>query len=445
MHFFKLLAAVTFCVVLALSGCQNSPFEPETVPVLTFKDIPAVRLSYRYEADVPAPAIHLGAAVSATDRHSAVQAHFDTARPLELLERTLLSPDNRRVLAVYRRLEDVQAEYRLDMYSPDGTLIKKLTSEMMAVHFPDTIVWSPDSSSLAFVAMIRAVRADATENPSAAGEPVASATPTPEPLEPDAEPTGDEPEPAAGETTTPSTEPTPAAPTGILTFRTEQIYICDADGNGVKAITENEGLIYFYYAWSPDSTMLAALATSAREWRFLDVLAASKGEVVTPQGRPRIIERNGRERRLDDNITSVRPVWSPDSSKVATAFENQIRIYDAQGTSPTQAAVPLRNQLLLSAQAYDRSQQRQLQAENSELDTNSEAPTPVDDEQASTLPDQKLLVSYNPIVEVAWTADELLYLKTAYVKRMQNPAENVMSFSRWHRLVLSAQPIAPVR
>ncbi len=445
MHFFKLLAAILFCGILPLSGCQNNPFEPESRPALAFKDIPAVRLNYRYEADVPAPTINAGTMASATDRHAAVQADFDAARPLELLERTLASPDNRRVLAVYRRLDDVQAEYRLDMYSPEGRLIKKLTSEMMAVHFPDTIVWSPDSSSLAFVAMIRAVRADPAASPSSAGEVVASATPTPDLPDPDAEPTGDGQEPAAPATSTPPVEPTPAAPTGILTFRTEQIYICDADGNGVKAITENEGLIYFYYAWSPDSTMLAALATSAREWRYLDVLAASKGEVVTPQGRPRIIERNGRERRLDDNITSVRPVWSPDSSKVATAFENQIRIYDAQGTNPTQAAVPLRNQLLLSAQAYDRAQQRQLQAENSEVDANSNAPTPVADEQASTLPDKDLLVSYNPIVEVAWTADELLYLKTAYVKRMQNPAENVMSFSRWHRLILSAQPIAPVR
>src|SRR5205085_11551401 len=115
-----------------------------------------------------------------------------------------------------------------------------------------------------------------------------------------------------------------------------------------KALTENEGLIYFYYAWSPDSSMLAALATTAREWKYLDVLTSSKGEIMTPQGRPRVIEKNGRERRLDDNQTPVRPVWSPDSAKIATAFDNQIRIYDAVGTNPSQAAIPLRNQLLLS-------------------------------------------------------------------------------------------------
>ena len=52
-------------------------------------------------------------------------------------------------------------------------------------------------------------------------------------------------------------------------------------------------------------------------------------------------------------------------------------------------------------------------------------------------------MSYNPIVELAWTADDLLYLQTAYVKRMKNEAESVRSFSRWHRLVLSPQAQSP--
>ena len=42
-----------------------------------------------------------------------------------------------------------------------------------------------------------------------------------------------------------------------------------------------------------------------------------------------------------------------------------------------------------------------------------------------------------------WTAEDLLYLKTAYVKRMKNEADNVTSFARWHRLVLSAQAGQP--
>jgi hypothetical protein len=237
------------------------------------------------------------------------------------------------------------------------------------------------------------------------------------------------------------TNPTPPPPTGILTLRTEQIYVCSSEGSDTKPLTLNEGLIYFYYAWSPDSTMLVALSATSREWRYLEVIAGSKGEVMMPQGRPRVIEKNGRERRLDDNLTSVRPVWSPDSSKVAAAFNNQIRIYDATGTNPTQAAIPLRNQLLISSQAYDRQQQKTLQAANDVGNSNSvSTPDPASDQALSTLPDEKLLVSYNPIVVLSWTSDDLLYLETAYLKQMRNELENVRSFSRWHRVILSVQP-----
>jgi len=298
------------------------------------------------------------------------------------------------------------------------------------VHFPDTIVWSPDSSSIAFVAMLRVTQPSVDTG---AGAPPDLGGPTPAP--------NDVPLANNSNTAAPGA-PTPAPPTGILTFRTEQIYIANADGTGTKALTLNEGIIYFYYAWSPDSSMLAALATTTREWKYGEMMAAQKGEVAIPTGRPRVIEKNGRERRLDDNATAVRPVWSPDSTKVAEAFGNQIRIYDAAGTNPTQAAIPLRNQLLISSAAYDQAQARQLGAANAGENSNAAPPA---QEPVSTLPDEKLLVSFNPIVELEWTQDELLYLKTAYVKRMKNEADSVMSFARWHRLTLTVQPTGPVR
>ena len=78
---------------------------------------------------------------------------------------------------------------------------------------------------------------------------------------------------------------------------------------------------------------------------------------------PFVIEKNGRERRLDDGLTAVQPVWSPDSAKVACAFEHQVRVYDSRGDTPTQAAIPMRNNLLISSQAYDREQQAKLDAD----------------------------------------------------------------------------------
>ena len=434
MHLSKPPVAVLFCCFLLLTGCQKDLFQPQNTAPIAFKDLAAVRLNYRYEADVPAPSAE--AAATPGERNAGVQTDFDLSRPLELLDKTISSPDKQRILAVYHHIADTPSEFRLDLYSPDGKLLKKLTSDAMAVHFPETIVWSPDSASLAFVAMTRAAQPLPSTTPSP-GSVVSSPTPSPQTPEPTETPTPEE--GANTEVTATPAAPTPAAPTGILTFRTEQIYICNADGSNLRPITQNEGLIYFYYAWSPDSSMLTALATSSREWRYLEITSASKGEIMTPQGRPRIIEKNGRERRLDDNITSVRPVWSPDSAKVATAFDTQIRIYDAGGTNPTQAAVPLRNQLLISSQAYDREQQRKLEVTgDANVDAGAATPTP-EDQGLSTLPDEKLLVSYNPIVEISWPSEDLLYLKTAYVKRMQNVADSAVSFARWHRLVLSPQ------
>lgn len=435
MRSFKFSLSILLTGVLLLSGCQNNIFQNAPAAPEAMSAIPAIRLNFRYEADVPAPSIEAGKSTG-DERDAGVQADFDAARSQELLDRTIASPDRKRILAVYHNVTDIQSEFRLDMYSPEGKLLKKITSDAMAVHFPDTIVWSPDSNSVAFVAMTRATppEIDGNEN-----SPANTKTRENTNRNSAADESNSESTPAAS-----PADPALAAPTGILTFRAEQIYICDADGNGAKAVTVNDGLIYFYYAWSPDSTMLAALAATSFEWRRADLFAASKGEMMIPYGRLRLIERNGRERRLDDNPTQVRPVWSPDGSKVATAYDSQIRIYDAMGTNPTQAAIPLRNQLLLSSQAYDREQQRILQTSGDGVDVNANTP-PVSDQSASTLPDPALLVSYNPIVEIAWTADDLLYLQTAYVRRMKNEADSVRSFSRWHRLALSAQSATPAK
>lgn len=425
--------------VLFVHGCGNNAGNANVAPAGSLKETPAVRLNFRYEGDVPAPTLDASKSSDA-ERNAAIQNDFDTNRPQELLDRTLTSPDAKHVAAVYHRVTDLQAEYRIDMYSPDGKLMKKVTSDSMAVHFPDTLLWSPDSNSLAFVAMLRALTPAPSASPSpgsAANAQAPMATATPAEANTAANTNTEPPGPEA----TPTFAPTPPPPTGILLFRTEQIYVVAADGTGTRPLTENEGLIYFYYAWSPDSTMLAALAVTSREWKYMDITSASKGEMLIPQGRPRVIEKNGRERRLDDNLTAVRPVWSPDSAKVALAFGNQIRLYDAVGVSPTQAAIPLRNQLLFSSQAYDRNLQRQ--TSGADPNSNSTPEPPVNPDESATLPDEKLLVSFDPIVELAWTAPDLLYLKTAYIRRMRNEADSVTSYARWHRLALTTQAAAP--
>lgn len=424
-------------VVITLAACGRSSDSPSALTPSSLKDVPAVRLNYRYEADIPPPDPPKDAAKE--ERSAPVQNDFDANRPQEVLDQTLASPDAKRVLAVYHKASDMPSEFRLDMYTADGRILKKITADVMAVHFPDTIRWSPDSSTVAFVAMIRGALIDETSTAPAPDPETSTASPnqntntTSSAVVPDSNVNAN----IDGNAVT--SAPTPVAPTGILTFRTEQIYICNSDGDGAKAITQNEGLIYFYYVWSPDSTMLAALAAKSIEWKYLNDRAEQNGEIFVPVGRPRVIEKNGRERRLDDALTAVQPVWSPDSAKIACAFDNQIRIYDAAGNAPTQAAIPLRNHLLISSQTYDREQQTKLDAATTPADGNANANANSNAVQPTTLPDEKTLVSYNPIVALNWTADDLLYFQTAYIKRMKNEADSVTSFQRWHRLVLTPQ------
>lgn len=430
-------------IVMITAGCRSDQDQPQGQAITSLKDVPAVRLNYRYEPDVPAPGDTKRTA--GEERNAAVQNDFDQNRPQELLDKTVLSPDGKRVLAVYHKVSDLQAEFRLDMYSPDGRLLRKITADAMAVHFPDTILWSPDSSTVAFVAMIRGAALEPVDTPATEseirGNTNSNTAPTPSPdanSNTNTEPTEASPEANAN---TETAAPTPVPPANVLTFRTEQIYTCNADGDGIKPITQNEGLIYFYYVWSPDSSMLTALAATGREWQYLQYRADEKGEIFVPVGRPRIVEKTGRERRLDDALTPVQPVWSPDSAKVACAFDSQVRIYDAGGNAPTQAAVPLRNNLLLSSQAFDIEQQSKLNAANSQVDANTNTNTQAANTGTAptTLPDEKTLVSFNPIVGLSWPSEEQLYFQTAFIKRMKNELDSVTSFPRWHHLILTPQ------
>lgn len=424
--------------ILATVGCQPKvPQSPTANKPQTLREVPALRLNYRFETDVPAPTINVP--LQSEERNAAVQADFDQNRLQEQLDKTLTSPDKLRVLAVYHRAGDTASEFRLDMYSPEGRLIRKISYEGMAVHFAETIVWSPDSVAVAFVAMIRGNQTGALPSPTPAeNQPnmkaetninsMANLNTNSANINADANANVD-----ANANSTPAQTPSTEAPKAVLTFRTEQLYMCSREGADVKPLTQNEGLIYFYFIWSPDSSALAAMAVTFQEWNYLQYQAETKGELYTPSGRPRLVEKTGRERRLDDNLTNVRPVWSPDSAKVAVAFDKQTRIYDAIGDAPTQAAIPLRNQLLISSKAFDENLKRQEQGAenvNSSVNTNLET---------ATLPDEGSLVSFNPIISLEWTEDSLLYLQTGYIKQMKNETDSARSYLRWHRLIFSPQ------
>ncbi|MDH3494180.1 MAG: hypothetical protein OEM82_11565 [Acidobacteriota bacterium] len=445
MSFCKSTLFIFVAAAVLLSACAKGPLADPAVVAVALKDVSAERLSYRYEADVPAPDPKFLNGGSRVERNEAVQLDFDTNRVREILDRTIASPSGERILAVFRRGDDVISDFRLDMYSKDGKLLRKITHEEMALQFPDTIVWSPDGNNVAFVAKTRGIDQNAIN-----GSPKdSSAKPdaTPEVVSRDGEesPAAEEPAATDDAETTAGVE----ASGDVITFRTEQIYICNTDGGDVKPLTKVEGLMYFYFVWAPDGGALAALAAIHTEWQFFETRAKENGQVFVPRGRPRLIEKNGRERRLDDLATPVHPVWSPDSAKVAVAFDKQIRIYDGVRNQPSQAAIPLKNDLLLSSRTYEKNltvegmegdnsntNGEKGRAGNADIASNT-APRP-----ESALPDASLLVSFNPIVNLVWPEDKMLYFETGFVRNYIDETESVRSYMRWHRLILSAQAVS---
>lgn len=433
MRVFKLLF---FVALTAFISCTPSGTETKSNSSTSFNNIASVQLNYRFEPDVPAPPQD---EPLPNELYPAVQADFSANRLDEVLVKTLVSPDKQRVLTVYRRTTDSEFEFRIDMYAADGRILRKISYDAMAVYYPDTIVWSPDSKNVAFMAKVRGVviptptPASNTENPAnTKSNTNANVNANVNTEIETAENTN-----TATASQTPFVEPAKA----VLTMRTEQIYVCGADGEDVKLLTQKEGLVYYYFVWSPDSTMLAALAATFQEWQIMQYKAKQAGEFFLPLGRPRLIELNGRERLLDDNLTNVYPVWSPDSAKIAVAYDKTVKIYDAVGIQPTQAAIPLQNLLLLSSKTHKENLQRQNQnTEANAAPTNTEVNA---NQVVSTDIDEDSKVYFNPIIALKWTDVNILYLQTGYQKLFENSANNVRSYLRWHRLIFSPQAIVP--
>jgi len=284
----------------------------------------------------------------------------------------------------------------LDLYASDGKFLRNLTPPDLAASFPEAVVWSADGNVIAFIGR-------------------KSLRPQPSPTPPDEEPVVPGASPVPRATIAPAFAP-------VALFNTEQIYVCNRDGFDLRPLTTREGLIYFYVAWAPDNHALVALACREAEWN------AREREFKLPAGRPRLISLDGGERLLDDALAEAQPVWSPDSSKVATAFDTGVGIYDAAGKSPTQARIPLRDLLIKASLDYEaKNAAGKKKPENG--NSKPDAPGP-----SST---GRLPVSFNPIVRVEWPSADKIYVQTAYLRL--SPYDSPNPFYRWHLVVLSPQ------
>jgi hypothetical protein len=135
-----------------------------------------------------------------------------------------------------------------------------------------------------------------------------------------------------------------------------------------------------------------------------------------------LIALDGKERLLDDELTEALPAWSPDSSKVAAAFDADVMIYDAATNKPTQARIRLRDALIAASRVYEEKTSSGKKKSDSNQGTPGESAVPS---------------SFNPVVRLEWTSPEKLFLQTAYVRLFTS--EPISNFQRWHLLVLSPQ------
>jgi len=371
--------------------------ERQDVRPRVLRDVPARNLAFRLLPDVQLPA-NL-ANEDLTDKNVNVANYFAAKRQDDALLRTVASPDGKRVLALYGTENEPPSAFRMDLFSSEGDFIRNLVPPDIACVFPETVAWSPDGRFINFIAHKR-------ELP--------SPTPTPS-FEPEPDVT---PSPTASPTVAPLFAP-------VASYYTEQIYICNRDGYDLKPLTTREGLIYFYFAWAPDSHAMVALACTEDEWN------AREKQYKLPAGRPRLIMPDGSERLLDDGLTDALPVWCPDASKIATAFDTDVAIYDAGGKTPTQGRIPLREQLIAASVAYEQRSATKKSGDNAKPNTTAPSATPT----SSSSPD--VPSSFLPIVRLEWPAPEQLYIKTAFVRVM--PSETINTFQRWHVLNLSAQ------
>lgn len=378
---------VVFVLLQIVAGCTTDQ-EGQRVRPRQLRDVPAFRLAYHFDGDVKEPKdVNDDASV----KLEPIQQDFNTRRKDDALLRTVGSPDGKRALALYGTSDEPSEAFRIDLYSSDGSFIRNLTPPDLAASFPEAVAWSSDGNLITFIGR-KTLR------------PQPSPTPpeeVPAPVLPDASPQ-------------PSASVAPAfAPLAL--FNTEQIYLCNRDGFDLHPLTSREGLIYFYLAWAPDNHALVALACREEEWD------AREREFKIPAGRPRLISLDGSERLLDDALAEAPPVWCPDSSKVATAFDTDVGIYDATGKPPTQARIPLRDALIKASIQFEEKKAGSKKAEND----NSAG-------QSAHVP-----VSFNPIVRLEWPSPDRLYLQTAFVRMFPNDPVN--NFPRWHVLVLSPQ------
>src|ERR671912_354066 len=195
-------STLAFLVSLIFATGCKSVIERQDVRPRVLRDVPARNLAYRFNPDVSPPSTNFE---DITDKFEAVANDFSTKRKDEALLRTVVSPDGRRVLALYGTADEPGSTFRIDLYSSDGEFLRNLIPPDLSCVFPETVTWSPDGNYINFIAHKRVA-------------------PSPTPTPPASEP---EPVPSVSPVASPSVGPMFPP---IASYHTEQIYMCNRDG-----------------------------------------------------------------------------------------------------------------------------------------------------------------------------------------------------------------------
>jgi WD40 repeat protein len=416
------LTAALLLVACVASGCrQVEESAGLKVAPKSLRDVPAARLAFRFEPDVSGEKLPERLRKDEPEEPLAtIKTDFETRRGnTEALIRTVVDPSGQRALALYGT-SATETDFRIDLYSVEGQFIRNVLPPDLTGVFPAEVAWSPDGQSILFSGI---------RNPALSASPTPAQASPPDITQPSAPNEQPAPEPSVA----------PAIPS-VQTFRTEQIYTGDRDGFNLRPLTSREGLIYFQLAWSPDGSQIAALACKEDEWE------SRRNQGLLPVGRPRLITLDGRERLLDDRATPVAPAWSPDGSKVATAFDYDVAIYDAEGAQPGGAGLSLQDQLRAASADYDARVFKKNETQGSSP-ANSQRGGPQgsgasqNTSQASSPQSAgaSVLISMNPVVRLEWVEPETIFAETAFVRFYRSEPLPTFKYTRWHALHLSPQ------
>ena len=412
----SLAAWLALALLLCGAGCQSVRESVGLADVRpkSLRDVPAGRLAFRFEPDVAEEALPEQLKKDeAEEPLASVRADFEGRRGnTEALLRTVVDPTGQRALALYGTSES-DKDFRIDLYSVDGEFIRNILPHDLTGVFPAEVAWSPDGQHILFAGV---------------RNPALTAKPTPREAAPPPPDLTQQPAPGPEGGPTPEGTPTPPAPIipSAQTFTTEQVYVGNRDGFELRPLTSREGLIYFKLRWSPDGQAVAALACKEDEYD------ARLREGRLTAGRPRVITLDGQERLLDDRLTEVAPVFSPDASKVATAFDYELAIYDAFASEPTAGAAAVGEQLRTASVAYD----ERIFKKPAQSNAAASAPAP-----ATPAAGSEVLASLNPFIRLEWTTPETIYGQTAFVHFYSNDPLPTVKYLRWHALHVSPQAV----